>query len=62
MAYTSLKVNEEQKWYFDSGSSRHITGKKEFLTNFQPCNLEIVIFGEGAKGTMIGSGLLKFQV
>ena len=48
-----------QKWYFDSGSSKHMTGNKEFLTNLQPCNLESVTFGDGAKGTMIGSGLLN---
>ena len=57
MAYTSLKVKQE--WYFDSGSSRHMTGNKEFFTNLQPCNLESVRFGDGAKGPVIGSGLLK---
>ena len=59
MACTSLKVNVEQKWYFDSGSSKHMTSNKEFLINLQPCNLEYVTFGDGAKGTIIDSGLLK---
>ena len=59
MACTSLKVNVEQKWYFDSGSSRHMTSNKEFLTNLQPCNLKLVTLGDGAKGTVIGNGLLK---
>ena len=59
MACTSLKVNVEQKWYFDSGNFRHLTGNKEFLTNLQPCNLESVTFDDGAKGTVIRNGLLK---
>ena len=59
MACTSLKVNVKQKWYFDSGSSRHMTGNKEFLTNLQPCNLESITFGDGAKGTVISSSLSK---
>ena len=59
MACTSLKVNVEQKWYFDSGSSRHMKGNKEFLTDLQPCNLESMTFGDGDKGTVIGSDLLK---
>ena len=59
MACISLKVNIEQKWYFDSGSSRHMTCNKEFLTNLQPYNLEFVTFGDVTKGIVIGSGLLK---
>ena len=60
MTCTSPKVNVEKKWYFDSGISKHMTGNKQFLTNLQPYNLEFVIFGDDAKGTVIGSGLLKF--
>ena len=59
MACTSLKVNVKQKWYFDSGSFRYMTGHKEFLTNLQPCILESMKFDDGAKGTVIGGGLLK---
>ena len=29
------------------------------MTNLKPCHLEFVTFGDGTKGTMIGSGLLK---
>ena len=59
VACTSLKVNVKQKWYFDSESSWHMTGNKEFLTDLQPCNLEFVTFGFGGKGIVVGSGLLK---
>ena len=31
----------------------------EFLTNLQPCSLEFVTFGDGAKGTVLGCGSLK---
>ena len=53
MVYTSLKVN------FDSGSSRHMTGNKEFLTYLKPCNLGSMTFDDGAKGIVFGNGLLK---
>ena len=56
---TSLKTKIEEKWYFDSGSSRHMTGNREFLINLQPCNLESVIFGDGGKGTVLGSDSLN---
>ena len=36
-----------------------MTCNKEFLINLQPCNLESMKFDDGAKGTMISSGLLK---
>ena len=29
------------------------------MTNLKPCNLEFVTFGDGAKGIMMSSGLLK---
>ena len=36
-----------------------MTSNKEFLTNLQTWNLESVTFGDCAKGTVIGSGLLR---
>ena len=59
MACTSPKLNIQQKWYFDSGSFRHMTSNKEFITNLLPCNLESVTFNDGAKGPVIVNGLLK---
>ena len=49
----------EEKWYFDSGSSKYTTDNREFLINLQPCNLESINFGDGGKGTVLGSGSLK---
>ena len=36
-----------------------MTDNKEFLTNLQPCNLESITFGDGAKGIEISGSLLK---
>ena len=47
------------KWYFDSGSSRHMRCNKEFMINLQLYNLESVTFTNGANSTVIGNGLLK---
>ena len=60
MACTSLKVNIEQRWYFNSGISRHMTGNKDLLTDIWLCNLKSVTLGDGVKGgDVLGSGLLK---
>ena len=56
---SSLKTKVEEKWYFDSGSSRHMTCNKEFMINLQPCTLESITFDDGGKGTILGSGSLK---
>ena len=56
---TSLKTKIKEKWYFDSGSSRHMTGNREFFINLQPCNLKFVTFGDGGKGSVLGSSSLK---
>ena len=59
VACTSLKMKVQEKWYVDSGNSKHMAGNKEFLTNLQLCSLESVTFGDSAKGTVLGSGSLK---
>ena len=56
---TSLKVEIEQRWYFDSGSSRHMTRYKWLLSNVLPSSLNSVNFENGAKGSVLGSGSLN---
>ena len=56
---TSLKIKVEKKWCFNSGSSGHMTGNREFLINLQPCSLESLTFGDGGKGIVLRSGSLK---
>ena len=45
--------------YFDSGCSRHMTGERSFLTNFQSSTDGHVTFGDGAKGRVLGRGTLN---
>ena len=49
----------EEKWYFNSGNSRHTIGNREFLTNLQPWSLESITFGDGGKGKVLRSVSLK---
>lgn len=59
VAHTALSVNFEKKWYFDSACSRHMTGNPRFLTNLKEGGNEIVTFGDGGHGNVIGKGTLK---
>ncbi|KAA0056418.1 gag-pol polyprotein [Cucumis melo var. makuwa] len=43
-------------WYFDSGSSRHMTGNRSFFTELEECVSGHVTFGDGAKGKIIAKG------
>ena len=64
---TFRKAEKENIWYFDSGSSRHMTGNKWLLSNVLPFSLDFVTFGDGAKGSVLGlesfnvSGLPKLK-
>ncbi|GJV71890.1 hypothetical protein Tco_1491885 [Tanacetum coccineum] len=46
---------------FDSGCSRHMTGNKSFLTNYQEINGGFVAFGGSPKGGKIKTGKLDFK-
>ena len=46
-------------WYFDSGSSRHMTGNKWLLSNILPSSLDSIKFGDDAKGSVLGSSFLN---
>lgn len=43
---------------FDSGCSRHMTGQKIFLTNYEACDGENVTYGGSSKGKIIGKDTL----
>ena len=36
-----------------------MTSNREFFINLQPCSLEFVTFGDGSKGTVLGSDSFK---
>ncbi|XP_075492581.1 uncharacterized protein LOC142530643 [Primulina tabacum] len=56
VVYTSLKTNTAGHWYFDSGSSRHMTGSREHLIDYVEQNCGRVTYGGGAKGKIVGKG------
>ncbi|XP_073016618.1 uncharacterized protein [Primulina eburnea] len=56
IVYTSLKTNTAGHWYFDSGSSRHMTGSREYLTDYVEQKCGRVTYGGGAKGKIVGKG------
>ena len=45
-----------QKWYLDSGCSRHMTGDESQFITLDAKDGEIVTFGDNSKGKIIGIG------
>ncbi|XP_075499100.1 uncharacterized protein LOC142537473 [Primulina tabacum] len=56
VVYTSLETNTAGHWYFDNGSSRHMTGSRECLTDYVEQKGGKVTYGRGAKGKIVGKG------
>ena len=46
VTYTSMKVVTTDDWYFDSGCSRHTTGEKKYLSDYQSMPDGHVSFGD----------------
>ncbi|XP_073036620.1 uncharacterized protein [Primulina eburnea] len=61
VVYTSLKTNTAGHWYFDSGSSRHMTGSKDHLIEYVEQKCGRVTYGGGAKGRIAGKGTLNVE-
>ncbi|XP_073152719.1 uncharacterized protein [Henckelia pumila] len=59
--YTSLKTNVAGHWYFDSGSSRHMTGLKKYLSDYVDQDKGKVTYGGGANGYIVGKGTLNVE-
>ncbi|KAG9458352.1 hypothetical protein H6P81_002860 [Aristolochia fimbriata] len=55
----ALKAVTNSVWYFDSGCSRHMTGKSDLLSNISYTESGQVTFGDGGKGTITGKGTLN---
>ena len=45
-------------WYFDSSCSKHMTGDKNFLKDYQAIAVGHVTFGDGVKGRVLGKKTL----
>jgi len=54
MGHTSKKSLSNEVWYFDSGCSRHMTGKIGYIENIRSCEKGYVTFGDGGKGKVCG--------
>ncbi|XP_073277698.1 uncharacterized protein [Primulina huaijiensis] len=61
VVYTSLKTNTAGHWYFDSGSSRNMTGSREYLIDYVDQKCGRVTYGGGAKGKIVGKGTLNVE-
>ncbi|XP_073120049.1 uncharacterized protein [Henckelia pumila] len=53
--------NTARNWYFDSGSSRHMTCLKDHLTDYIEQECGRVTYGGGAKGRIVGKGTLDVE-
>ncbi|XP_074289258.1 uncharacterized protein LOC141614411 [Silene latifolia] len=53
---TKVVVKENNKWYLDSGCSRHMTGDKNLFLSLKPFNGGKVTFEDNKKGKVVGIG------
>ncbi|XP_038890515.1 uncharacterized protein LOC120080043 [Benincasa hispida] len=56
----SLKYSAKRDWYFDSGSSHHMIGNKNGLSDIKLINSRKVTFGDGASEKIIGKENFNF--
>lgn len=61
MQSTILKACTTSSWHLNSGWSRHMTGYKEFLKNYQQCDLGHVTYRDGIKGCILGKGTIDVE-
>ncbi|XP_075492593.1 uncharacterized protein LOC142530659 [Primulina tabacum] len=61
LGHPFLGKENEGHWYFDSGSSRHMTGSREHLIDYVEQNCGRVTYGGGAKGNIVGKGTLNVE-
>ncbi|PNX74679.1 copia-type polyprotein, partial [Trifolium pratense] len=52
----------EEMWYLDSGCSNHMTGKKEWLHDFDGSFTESVKLGNDSKMAIMGKGNVKLKI
>lgn len=53
-----MKGTTREGWYFYRGCSRYMTSDKSYMRNVNSCMKNQVIFGDEAKGHVIGKGQL----
>lgn len=57
--HTAMRANTNKKWYFDSACSGHMTGVSRFFSDVKYSGNEVVTFGYGAQGCVLGKGTLN---
>ncbi|XP_019160052.1 PREDICTED: uncharacterized protein LOC109156663 [Ipomoea nil] len=58
VSFHSTSTNRKERWYFDSGCSRHMTGDAKYLNNIKGSTGEVT-FGDSVKGKITGTGTLN---
>lgn len=60
VAFTALSACLKDKWYFDSGCSRHMASDKNWFESFVDMKVSgSVTFGDGKKACILGKGTVK---
>lgn len=49
-----------EDWYLNNGSSRHMTGEKNYLKLLKPCSNRNVTFCDGDKIKILGKGKMDY--
>ncbi|TYK29875.1 gag-pol polyprotein [Cucumis melo var. makuwa] len=57
---TSFRSSAKENWYFDGGSSKHMTGEKNYIPNLKVISSQEVRFGDGAFSKIVGKRALNF--
>ncbi|XP_019153473.1 PREDICTED: uncharacterized protein LOC109149934 [Ipomoea nil] len=58
VSFHSTSTNRKERWHFDSGCSRHMTGDAKFLNNIKESTREVT-FGDEVKGKITGISTLN---
>lgn len=61
LVLSSLRSSTKGDWYLKSGSSRHMIGEQNYLSDLKPINAEKVTFGDSTVGRIFRKGKLNFQ-
>ena len=56
-----MGVDQEQRWYLDSGASNHMTGSKDSFSELDGDVTGTVKFGDGSRVAIQGRGTIIFR-
>ena len=61
VVHTFFKVVSTNSWYFNSGCSKHMTGDRNILKDYQVIVVGHVTFEDGVKGRVLEKGTLDVE-